>query len=215
MRSAVLLLLATACATTGAPEPEAPYVAVRGKRLIHRSGVLDRAIVHAYIITRRTNDERAQTSEYWGRVKFQAQDSWTSEDETYAIHTGEDALEAIERLDAVAESYPHRERYDEGYLPWPGPNSNTFVADVCRRAQIAADLPPTAIGKDWPDVIPHVFAFKVTTTGLGVRLDVGIVGLQVGIVDGVRIHLFGTSMGVVFWPPAIELPFLGRIGFQP
>ena len=36
------------------------------------------------------------------------------------------------------------------YRAWPGPNSNTFVAHVMRSVpELAAALPPTAIGKDW------------------------------------------------------------------
>ena len=36
------------------------------------------------------------------------------------------------------------------YTMWPGPNSNTFTAWVLRAVpELEADLPPTAIGKDY------------------------------------------------------------------
>ena len=43
-------------------------------------------------------------------------------------------------------TYPHRERY----LAWPGPNSNTFVAWVLRRAGIRHRLGPMALGARYP-----------------------------------------------------------------
>ena len=67
---------------------------------------------------------------------------------------------------------------------------------------------------DWPDLIPYVLGAGLSTTGLGVRLDLfGIVGLQIGLVEGIEIHILGTSVGIAFWPPALKLPFVTRIGF--
>ena len=40
-------------------------------------------------------------------------------------------------------------RYKDRYLPWPGPNSNTFVAWVLRKAGVEFDLPWKALGKDY------------------------------------------------------------------
>jgi len=42
-----------------------------------------------------------------------------------------------------ANSYPHCHRY----LPWPGPNSNTFAAWVLREAGVAHELPWRALGR--------------------------------------------------------------------
>ena len=57
----------------------------------------------------------------------------------------QDALRLLEALKSAARDYPFRERY----LPWPGPNSNTFVAWVLRRAGIEFALSWKAIGKDY------------------------------------------------------------------
>jgi hypothetical protein len=57
--------------------------------------------------------------------------------------------EPAERLRAVLEraaDYPHCGRY----FAWPGPNSNTFVAWVLRRAGVAHRLSWRAIGKGYP-----------------------------------------------------------------
>ncbi len=66
--------------------------------------------------------------------------------ELYADKRGEEAEKLIPRIDAAARSYP----YASEYSAWPGPNSNTFVAWITRAVpELAADLPPTAIGKDY------------------------------------------------------------------
>lgn len=56
-----------------------------------------------------------------------------------------DAHNLLEALKSAEKTYPFRDRY----LPWPGPNSNTFVAWVLRRAGIEFALPWKAIGKDF------------------------------------------------------------------
>jgi hypothetical protein len=57
----------------------------------------------------------------------------------------EEASRIKEILDKTGEQYPHRHHY----LPWPGPNSNTFVVWVLRKAGIELQLPWKAIGKDF------------------------------------------------------------------
>ena len=55
---------------------------------------------------------------------------------------GEDALSIAEVLEKAA-AYPYCHRY----LPWPGPNSNTFAAWVLRQAGVRHELPWRALGK--------------------------------------------------------------------
>jgi hypothetical protein len=59
--------------------------------------------------------------------------------------TGPQAV-AIQSVLEKAEAYPHCGRY----LVWPGPNSNTFVAWVLRRARVEHKLGPMALGKRYP-----------------------------------------------------------------
>jgi hypothetical protein len=59
--------------------------------------------------------------------------------------TGPQAV-AIQSVLEKAETYPHCGRY----LVWPGPNSNTFVAWVLRRARVEHKLGPMALGKRYP-----------------------------------------------------------------
>src|SRR3990172_13444085 len=66
--------------------------------------------------------------------------------ELYSDKRGAEAEILIPRIDAAARSYP----YAGEYSAWPGPNSNTFTAWITRAVpELEADLPPTAIGKDY------------------------------------------------------------------
>ena len=59
--------------------------------------------------------------------------------------SGDAARQIFAILERAWKEYPYRDRY----LPWPGPNSNTFVAWVLRAAGIEFPLPWKAIGKDY------------------------------------------------------------------
>lgn len=218
-RRLVLTTLASCllgCATTGLAEPEAPYLAVRGQRLLRDAGALQSGIVHTYVIWKRPGQGAKITENRGDTNSLGASTSWYPDDETYRLLLGRDALAAIGRLERTLETTsPGHDRHSVyGYVMWPGPNCNTYTAGVLRRARISVDLPPSAVGKDWPDAIPHLLGFHASTTGVGLQLDVGIVGAQVGLVEGVELHLLGSSLGVALWPPALKLPFIGRIGFQ-
>jgi hypothetical protein len=122
---------------------------------------------------------------------------------------GAEAEALIPRIDKAAKSYP----YADEYRAWPGPNSNTFTAWVTREVpELRADLPPTAIGKDY--LGNSVFA--AAPSGSGVQFSVvGVLGLTASSVEGLELNLLGLTFGLDPWPPAIKLPMLGRIGAAP
>jgi hypothetical protein len=103
-------------------------------------------------------------------------------------------------------------RYHEehpGYLPIPGPNSNTIVDQLLRRCGVHVELPATAIGRDYRGPL----GASVTSVGTGVQLETWIVGAKVGLEEGVEAHLFDLPLGVHFWPPGLTVPVNpGRIG---
>src|SRR5713101_8836549 len=109
--------------------------------------------------------------------------------------------------DAVADSaeYPYRRRY----LAWPGPNSNTYVAWVLRRAGVAADLDPRGIGKDYLGLA----GVAISTTGTGVQAESSLLGLKVGLRDGVEVHFLYFTFGLDAVRPAVKTPF-GRLGMS-
>ncbi|WP_298961303.1 DUF3750 domain-containing protein [uncultured Methylobacterium sp.] len=123
---------------------------------------------------------------------------------------GEAAARAVPRIRAAVAAYPYRAA--GSYTVWPGPNSNTFVAQVLRAVpDLAAALPPTALGKDFSE---RLLAPTPSRTGWQVTWR-GYVGLTLGWVEGVEINLLGTVLGLDLRRPALKLPGWGRIGVDP
>ncbi len=122
---------------------------------------------------------------------------------------GSKAASAIKKIKKLLPSYP----YTNGYTLWPGPNSNTFIAYLIRNIdELTVELPPHAIGKDYMAIQD---AFSLTASKTGVKFSLyGLLGAQVGASEGVYINLLGLQFGVDVWTPAIELPFVGRLGFE-
>jgi len=126
--------------------------------------------------------------------------------ELLAEKRGAEAEALIPRIDKAARSYP----YGDEYSAWPGPNSNTFTAWVTREVpELRADLPPTAIGKDY--LGNSVFAAAPSGSG-GQFSVVGVLGVTVSTVEGLELNLLGLTFGIDPWPPALKLPLLGRLG---
>jgi hypothetical protein len=58
---------------------------------------------------------------------------------------GKEAAALIPKVEAAISHYRFNNRGD--YVPWPGPNSNTFIATVLRAVpELGVTLPPTAVG---------------------------------------------------------------------
>ncbi len=124
---------------------------------------------------------------------------------------GEAAEAMIPRMQAAIRDYAWRKQGD--YRAWPGPNSNTFVQAVMDSVPgIAATLPATAIGKDFPY---DGRWWRGTGSGTGIRVTIGgYVGVTVALVEGVEVDILGGVFGVDLYRPAIKLPGLGRFGVR-
>jgi hypothetical protein len=95
---------------------------------------------------------------------------------------------------------------------WPGPNSNTFVAFVARQVpELALDLPPTAIGKDY--LGPSLVARAASGTGYQFSLF-GLLGLTLAKEEGLEFNLLGLTFGIDAAEPALKLPMIGRLGSE-
>jgi hypothetical protein len=139
--------------------------------------------------------ERAADARWFGNVP-----------ELLADKRGAEAAALIPRIDQAARSYP----YPDEYSAWPGPNSNTFTAWIARAVpELRADLPPTAIGKDY--LGSSVIASAPSGSGVQVSV-VGALGVTLSSVEGFELNLLGLTFGLDPWPPAIKLPVLGRLG---
>ncbi|MFT4710272.1 MAG: hypothetical protein ACI9D0_000074 [Bacteroidia bacterium] len=100
---------------------------------------------------------------------------------------------------------------DRAYRAWPGPNSNTFVTALVEGTPgLHAELHHNSIGKDYP----RIFRAGVTSAGWGLEADTGYLGLGVGLRQGIEVHFLGFTAGVGFWPPALKVPLIPRLGIH-
>ncbi|MBK8101527.1 MAG: DUF3750 domain-containing protein [Planctomycetes bacterium] len=122
----------------------------------------------------------------------------------HAVHCGDAAALLGAAILQTARGYPDV----LGYQAWPGPNSNSFVVWLSRQVPgFSLQLPPNAVGKDFTPWL----RIGGTTTGTGVAIDTAVLGAQVGLAEGVELHLLGLTAGVGLWPPQLKLPFLPAI----
>ena len=122
---------------------------------------------------------------------------------------GPSAEALIPKIKAAVQNYPYRR--PGSYMAWPGPNSNTFVADVLRSTpELGVALLPTAIGKDW---LPFGVFWRTTPSGTGWQASLfGLLGVNVGLAEGFELNILGLVAGIDPLRPAIKLPGFGRIG---
>ncbi|WP_240756821.1 DUF3750 domain-containing protein [Roseicella aquatilis] len=172
--------------------------------------------VHCWLVLKEDGAPRYTRYDYtaWGepiRVNgFEPDGRWFGQvPEVIFAADGEAAAALIPQVRAAIESYAWRNHGD--YRPWPGPNSNTFVAAVLHDAPgVHAALPPTAIGKDYPYDGRWL---RWTQSRTGVRLTLGgYAGLTLAWVEGIEVNLLGAVAGLDLRRPAVKLPGLGRIG---
>ena len=114
----------------------------------------------------------------------------------------------VRDVERAIENYP----YPQSYVTWPGPNSNTFIANLGRNVPaLGLELPPTAIGKDYLE--RGITA--LTPSGSGYQLSMfGMLGMSLSRDEGLEIHLLGFTLGLDPLDLAIKLPGLGRISFR-
>lgn len=122
-------------------------------------------------------------------------------------HRGEDAEAMIDEIEAAVRSYP----FPNQYRSYPGPNSNTFLAHIGREVPaLKLDLPANAIGKDYRALTSPL---GVSPTGSGVQLTLlGLLGVSVGVQEGIEFNVLGLNFGIDLNAPALRLPFWGRWG---
>ncbi|MFN0263068.1 DUF3750 domain-containing protein [Tepidamorphus sp. 3E244] len=194
----------------GADIGEGAEIRVYGARAGRYKGIL---AVHTWLLVKPEGQRTFDRYEVvgWGnpvRVNAYAPDArwYSNEPELIQRVTGERARRAVPKLVAAIENYPFRHRGT--YRVWPGPNSNTFVSHVLAAVpDLKAQLPPTAIGKDFP-----VDGRMIGRTAGGYRLSAGgLVSVLAGRA-GFEVNLFGLVAGFDVLRPALKLPGIGRIG---
>lgn len=132
-----------------------------------------------------------------------------SEPHILVDHRGDGVDAMISQIEMAIKSYP----YATTYRSYPGPNSNTFLAHIGREVPaLKLDLPANAIGKDFRPIADRKGR---SPTGNGVQLSVlGLLGLSVGIEEGIEINLLGLNFGLDLNSLGLRLPFIGRLGMN-
>ena len=202
-----------------APDPAStpePVVQVYAARAWGWKGVL---AVHSWIVIKRAGAAAFERYEVvgWGvrrgapaiRKDMRAVDGYWAGNppQVVAERRGPGVEELIDRIEAAIESYP----YPDQYRTWPGPNSNTFIAHIGREVpELALNMPPTAVGKDY---LSDGGLLARTPSGSGFQLSLlGVLGLSLGVTEGLEINLLGLVIGVDPLGLALKLPGVGRIG---
>jgi hypothetical protein len=215
--AALLLLpfITPAGAQSLAPDPATTreaVVQVYGARTLGVKGIFG---VHTWIAAKPTDAPswtiyevvgwRLRWSDSAVVVRERQPDTWFgAKAELYADKRGPGVDALIQRIDRAARDYP----YAKTYRLWPGPNSNTFVAWIARAVpELEADLPATAIGKDY--LGSSVFSSAPSGSGFQVSLA-GLLGIAASRVDGLEINLLGLNFGVS--GSGLKLPLVGRLG---
>ncbi|MEO0635103.1 MAG: DUF3750 domain-containing protein [Pseudomonadota bacterium] len=158
-----------------------------------RTGGLKGALsVHSWIVVKVPGEVRYRRYDVvgWGpalRRDVYAPDARWYSNEPNIRHrvTGEDAARAIPELLAAIESYAYAGRGD--YTIWPGPNSNSFVAEVLRAVpQLGFSTSPLGVGRDFAR--GPVLTLK---NGMLRASLWGYAGFQVGLSSGIELNFLG------------------------
>ncbi len=140
---------------------------------------------HSMIKTRRYS---SRSKEYW----------------LHAVYQGEEAKKIKKQL----KGYSHP--YDTTYTAWPGPNSNSRIAERAYDIDgLAFHMPHNSPGKDYTPW----FRIRPTTSDTGFTVDTLPLGFALGLYEGVELHFLQMTIGVSLFPPALKLPGLQRLGF--
>ena len=174
--------------------------------------------VHPWIIYKRAGDTTYTRYEVtrWGggpvvrRNRMIPDGLWFGAVPTVLVdHRGEGAAAMIDDIEAAIHAYPHADTYRS----YPGPNSNTFLAHVGREVPaLRLDLPANAIGKDYR---PIDAPLGLSPSGRGVQFSLlGLLGMTLGLEEGVEFNLLGLHFGLDFNRPGLRLPSIGRLGMD-
>jgi hypothetical protein len=202
----------------GSLPPASQYSPARVLVLSGRTGGWKGVLaVHSWIVIKRENASLWTRFDVvgWGnpvRVNGWAPDGrWYGDRPTVVADVqGPEAQRLIPKIEAAVKDYRFANAGD--YHIWPGPNSNTFIATVMRAVpEIAAALPPNAIGRDFR-AGPYVGA---TDSGTGLEVNLwGLLGFKVGWIEGIEINFLGLVAGLDMRQPGLKLPGYGRLGFD-
>jgi len=174
--------------------------------------------VHTWIATREAGAERWRLHHVmsWRHPSLVSETTATPDRAWYgsaplllADYRGDGAERLIPSIEAAVAAYPA----PEVYRAWPGPNSNTFTSWVVREVPgFEAVLPVTAVGKDY--LLDGPLALVPGGRGLTASLG-GVLGITLGLDEGLELNLLGLGLGIDLRRPALKLPGVERLGMAP
>lgn len=171
--------------------------------------------VHSWIVLKRKDQDNYDRYEKvgWGnpiRKNHHEADAFWYSNMPMVVQklTGETAERLIPKIENAIAEYRFSNRGD--YKIWPGPNSNTFVADVLRNVpELNATLPPNAVGKDY---LGDGSWYMRTANNSDTFVNFGgYIGFAYGRTVGFELHFMGQTIGLDIQKPAIKLPAFGRL----
>ncbi len=174
--------------------------------------------VHTWIVLKREGADSFTRYEVVGWGNPVRRNAYPTDGRWYSnvpdiIHDvrGDAAAALIPRIEAAITRYPHSAR--GAYSVWPGPNSNSFVAWVARNVpELGAELPPTAVGKDY---LGEGFAVETTPSGTGWQISLsGVIGAGIGVKEGLELHILGGTLGIDPQSLAVKLPSVGTLSIS-
>jgi hypothetical protein len=202
-----------------APQPKNHHGGVIQVYAARTWGAKQAVSVHTWISVKRGGDNHYTSYEIIGwrlrrydtalvvRTNKPDRDWWGHQPELLLDYRAADADALITRIENIVEQYPYKDEYQA----YPGPNSNTFTANIGREIpELGLDLPSTAIGKDYR---PFNEMFGRSSSGSGVQASFfGLLGLTLGVEEGLELNILGLNFELDLFDLAIELPGVGRIG---
>jgi hypothetical protein len=171
--------------------------------------------VHSWIVVKEQGARRYTRFDVVGWGRPVRSDNWAPDARWFgnnpqlvAVIKGAEAVRVIPTIRASVARYPHGKTGD--YRIWPGPNSNTFVAEILAQIpEAGVVLPANAIGKDFRG---SGFYAGLSPSGTGVQVSVlGLFGLTVGWVDGVEVNVLSLVTGLDWRHGALKLPGWGTV----
>jgi Protein of unknown function (DUF3750) len=203
--------------SSGLLPPAGAYAPARVLVMSGRAGGIKGVLaVHSWIVIKPVNAQSWTRYDVVGWTPVPVQTNYWAADSRWfdtvptivADVSGAEAEALIPKIETAVKRYRYGNSGD--YRIWPGPNSNTFVADILRAVpELELQLPPNAIGRDYRSV-PYA---GLTDSGTGIEVSLwGVLGLKLGWVEGFELNVLGLVAGFDWRHPAIKLPGYGRIG---
>lgn len=216
----LVAIVATACRVvhpSELPVGESWLVVVKSARLADNGAWWKQLAHHAFLDVRRGSEtkwQRLESGAFLGVLRTDLDADEARLDTRFGGGNvrvlgwleGDAAQRAAAALDARAAELA--KTHADDYTAWPGPNSNTLLADLIAHAPgLTAVLDGNCLGKDYPGW----FDAGLTASKTGVRIDTVPIGVAVALREGIELHLAQLTFGVSLDPPGLSLPFLPQI----